>query len=105
MRLTHEKLYQSKDLARINFGDYLQDLTTNLFYALGGGRSIALRVEAEDIFVTVNTAIPCGLLGHAPAWGQPPGGYTARNGCQDKVFRTKIVKRISVLSAFYLRDG
>jgi two-component sensor histidine kinase len=62
MALVHERLYQTEDLARIDFGGYLEDLTANLLYALGGGRDIALRVDAADLFINVNSAIPCGLI-------------------------------------------
>jgi two-component sensor histidine kinase len=31
MALVHEKLYQSKDLAKIDFHDYINDLAANLF--------------------------------------------------------------------------
>ncbi len=62
MYLIHEKLYQAEDLAQINFGEYLEDLTSNLLHVFGGGQSISLRVDAEDIFINVNVAIPCGMI-------------------------------------------
>ena len=31
MSLIHEKLYRSKDLAKIDFNEYINDLATNLF--------------------------------------------------------------------------
>ncbi len=62
MGLVHQKLYQTKDLARIDFGEYLEDMTSDLFYALSGDRSITLRVEAENVFIDVNLAITCGLI-------------------------------------------
>ena len=62
MSLVHEKLYQSEDLALINFGDYLRELTANLFRSLGEGRGIAMNVNAENLFINVNIAIPCGMI-------------------------------------------
>ena len=62
MGLVHEKLYQAKDLARIDFSEYLEDLTSYLLYALGAGRSIALNLNAAGIFININTAIPCGMI-------------------------------------------
>ncbi len=62
MSLIHEKLYQAGDLAQINFGEYLEDLTSNLLYALGGGRSISLQVDAASLFINVNMGIPCGMI-------------------------------------------
>ena len=62
MAIVHGKLYQAHDLARIDFGVYLKDLTSQLFLALGGRRHITLRVEADSLFISVDTAIPCGLI-------------------------------------------
>ncbi len=63
MALIHEKLYRSHDLARINFRDYAEDLLTYLHrsYSDAWGR-IQLRVEAEDVMLTVESAVPCGLI-------------------------------------------
>lgn len=62
MGLVHQKLYQTKDLSQIDFGDYLEYMTANLRYVLAGGRSISLRVEADDIFIEAGIALPCGLI-------------------------------------------
>jgi PAS domain S-box-containing protein len=60
--MVYEKLYQVQDLGRIDFGAYLKELVLHLSRGLRGERDIALRVEAEDAFVSVNVAIPCGLM-------------------------------------------
>jgi len=62
MALVHEELYQAKDLAQIDFGVYLQNLTTYLFHALADGQAIALRVDADNVFIDVNIAIPLGMI-------------------------------------------
>jgi PAS domain S-box-containing protein len=63
MALIHEKLYRSKNLAQINFGEYLEDLVTNLFrsYNISENR-IQLQVLAEPIWLNIETATPCGLI-------------------------------------------
>ncbi|MCA9909263.1 MAG: PAS domain S-box protein [Anaerolineae bacterium] len=63
MALVHEQLYRSHDLARIDFSKYIHELTTNLMrsYPNSAGR-IQLDVEAETIFLDIDTAIPCGLI-------------------------------------------
>ena len=63
MALVHEKLYQSKDLAKINFLDYINDLAANLFqsYAENSGK-IKLNMNIENIQVDIDFAIPCGLI-------------------------------------------
>ena len=62
MSLVNEKLFQAQDLSRIDFGDYLKDLMANLFSALGVGRDILIHVDAAELFIDINIAIPCGLL-------------------------------------------
>jgi len=63
MALIHEKLYQSKDLAGIDIGQYIQGLAQQLFrlYEMDPGR-IAFRLDAHDITFQIDTAIPCGLI-------------------------------------------
>ena len=62
MALAHEQLYESQDLAQIDFGDYLHNLVDNLSHAFGAGQSIVWDIDAEDVPVSVDTAIPCGLI-------------------------------------------
>jgi PAS domain S-box-containing protein len=63
MALIHESLYQSKDLSRINFADYIKRLTTHLFsmYRFGAER-VQLKVDVGEVFLDINRAIPCGLI-------------------------------------------
>src|SRR5919109_2455421 len=63
MALIHEQLYQSKDLARIDFAGYLRDLATHLFLSYGvDPEQIRLETAVAEIFLDVNTAILCGLV-------------------------------------------
>lgn len=63
MGLIHEKLYQSKDLARINLAQYVRGLAVYLFHSFGiNANAIELKIEAEDIFMDINKAIPLGLI-------------------------------------------
>jgi len=63
MALIHEKLYQSKDFAHVNFGGYISNLATELFqfYKVNPSK-IKLVLDTEDISIDVNTSIPCGLI-------------------------------------------
>ena len=63
MAIIHEKLYQSEDLARIDFGDYVRSLVLDLFNSYGVDKSSTeLDIKIEDILLDINTAIPCGLI-------------------------------------------
>jgi len=63
MALIHERLYQSSDLSRIEFSQYLRNLTTHLFHSYQVDASrVQLKLEAEEVHLNINTAIPCGLI-------------------------------------------
>jgi two-component sensor histidine kinase/sensor domain CHASE-containing protein len=63
MALIHEKLYNSGDFTGIDFKEYLRDLVTNLFRSYGvDPNHIKLKMEIDDVFLSLDSAIPCGLL-------------------------------------------
>jgi PAS domain S-box-containing protein len=63
MALLHEKLYQSKDLARIDFNDYIHSLVAHLLFGYGAhSGKIDITIKIGDVFLDVDTAIPCGLI-------------------------------------------
>ena len=63
MALVHEKLYQSKNFAKINFAEYTESLTNYLFkaYELHSG-NVTLELDIEEVTLNIDTAIPCGLI-------------------------------------------
>jgi two-component sensor histidine kinase/CheY-like chemotaxis protein len=61
MAIIHEKLCQSRDLAHVDFGDYLAKLIPFLFHSYGR-RNVAYQIEAGAIFLSIDCAIPCGLI-------------------------------------------
>jgi len=63
MALIHERLYQSKDLARIDFAEYVRNLTTHLFRSYGvNTHTVGLKIDVGNILLDIDTAIPCGLI-------------------------------------------
>jgi PAS domain S-box-containing protein len=63
MALIHEKLYQSQNLAKINFSEYLQTLAEQLFFSFKLDRDrIELKFELEPVLLNIETATPCGLI-------------------------------------------
>ncbi len=61
MALVHEKLYRSGTLARIDFGEYIKNITEELARTYKKG-NIREEVVADPVYVEVDTAIPCGLI-------------------------------------------
>jgi two-component sensor histidine kinase/CheY-like chemotaxis protein len=65
MAIIHQKLYQAKDLAHINFAQHVQDLAEGLFRSYGADPAqTALTVEVEDVVLGLDTIIPCTLIIH-----------------------------------------
>lgn len=63
MALLHEKLYQSKDISSINFGDYIRGLISSIRYTYGTSpENILVDVSVDDVQFGIDTAIPCGLI-------------------------------------------
>jgi two-component sensor histidine kinase len=62
MSSIHEKLYQSEDLAKIDFDHYIKDLASSLFRTYAIIDRIALKTEIENVSLSINFAIPCGLI-------------------------------------------
>jgi len=62
MALIHEKLYTSEGLSHIDIAAYIQDLTASLFSTYTASNAIKVTIAITDIFLTITTAIPCGLI-------------------------------------------
>jgi PAS domain S-box-containing protein len=63
MSLVHEKLYMSKDLANIEFKEYIRDLVNGLFQSHGvKAETIELKINVGNVLLGIDHAIPCGLI-------------------------------------------
>lgn len=63
MALIHETLYQSGDLARIDFAHYVQQLLTYLCHAYRVKSSeVQTKVTVEGVWLNLDTALACGLI-------------------------------------------
>jgi two-component sensor histidine kinase len=63
MALIHEQLYQIEDLARVHFISYLKGLATSLARSHAtGAANIDIKVEGDELHLTLEEGVPCGLL-------------------------------------------
>ena len=63
MALIHQRLYDSSDLKRIDFGDYIKTLANDMFHTyVPNSNMVKLNINVEDVMLDVNTAIPLGLI-------------------------------------------
>ena len=61
MILVHEKLYQSPDLSRIDFGSYIRALARDLQRSYLTS-NVGVRVAADTLELPVESAVPCGMI-------------------------------------------
>jgi len=63
MALVHEKLYQTRELSRVDLKQYFEDLLSLLqrnYQDLSGG--IRIKTDMDHVSVPIDYAIPCGLI-------------------------------------------
>ncbi len=63
MSMIHEKLYRSESLETVDLAGYIRDLVKDLFISYRSGhQNIRLETDIEPVSVSIDTAIPCGLV-------------------------------------------
>ncbi|MGD1846475.1 MAG: sensor histidine kinase [Salibacteraceae bacterium] len=63
MGLIHQKLYQNAQISHIRLSDYLRKLVPNLLASYGfSTQSVDLEMEIADMEITIDTAVPLGLV-------------------------------------------
>jgi len=63
MAKIHTMLYQSEDLARVDFSGFIKDLAGRVQQSYGSVESpVAVHVNVSDVSLTIETSIPCGLI-------------------------------------------
>ncbi|MFH2107261.1 MAG: histidine kinase dimerization/phosphoacceptor domain -containing protein [Chrysiogenia bacterium] len=62
MAQVHESLHKSKDLARVDLQDYIETMIGQIRIQFGAERAIDFRVQAEGVEVSLDIAVPCGLI-------------------------------------------
>ncbi len=62
MALIHEKLYQARDISRVDFAEYVRSLTAYLSRSYVTRPGIEIVIDIQGIFLDIDKAIPCGLI-------------------------------------------
>jgi PAS domain S-box-containing protein len=63
MALIHERLYRAADLASIDFAEYMKSLVDSLLLSYASAnRLITLQTNIEPLSISVEHAVPCGLI-------------------------------------------
>lgn len=63
MSLIHENLYNTGDLSKVDFKDYLHKLTHSIVSSNGNlAQNIQIQIDMEELYFDIQTAIPLGLI-------------------------------------------
>jgi two-component sensor histidine kinase len=62
MALVHEKLYQSKELSKLNVSTYIKELVSNIYESYETGVPIEFQYEISELKYSIDTLIPIGLI-------------------------------------------
>ncbi len=63
MAIVHEKLYRAKNLTKISFSEYIDELTFHVFNSYRAiSSSVEMSINSDDISLDADTAIPLGLI-------------------------------------------
>ena len=63
MSMIHEEVYQSDDLAKIDFQSYIKHFIKSLFQTYSTGlNNVEWMVDIDEIKLNIETSIPCGLI-------------------------------------------
>ncbi len=62
MSFIHESLYQNTNFSSIKFSEYIDNLSRNLIQTYAFGKNIQLVTELDPVEVSLDQAIPCGLI-------------------------------------------
>ncbi len=62
MELLHRKLYESPNLNKIAFREYVQNLLDNISMTYMYNTTIEKEVQIKDIYLNIEKAMPCGLI-------------------------------------------
>ena len=62
MATIHDRLYRSRDLSSIDFGEYLHILVPELLNFYEKKQQIEITIDTESLYLPIDQAIPCGLI-------------------------------------------
>jgi PAS domain S-box-containing protein len=86
MALVYEKLYQTEDMAQLNFAEYAAGILQHLRLAQGPAtHKVSLNLSAAPLFLSTEKAVPCGLILNELAGNAIKHAFPGGSGCEVSV--------------------
>ncbi|MEG3896915.1 MULTISPECIES: PAS domain S-box protein [unclassified Microcoleus] len=99
MALVHEQLYQSKNLSDIDFAEYIENLSHNLFQAYEiHAEGLKLETNIAPCSLNIDTAVPCGLIINELVTNSLKYAFTGQTQGKIKIDFTLDKNRVCVLT-------
>ncbi|MBF0320679.1 MAG: response regulator [Nitrospirae bacterium] len=63
MSLVHKQLYQTENLSKVNFGEYIEELVADILnsYCIDASL-VSVAIDADNVCIGMDTAMPCCLI-------------------------------------------
>lgn len=82
MALSHEMLYQTEDLQRINYEEYIRKLTTGLINSMKiTEKTVDVQLNIKNVFLNIDTATPLGLIINEVVTNSLKYAFQDNSGC------------------------
>jgi PAS domain S-box-containing protein len=62
MALVHETVHQSGEVGEVDLREYVRVLANGLFQAYAAGRDVEMEVDADNVILSLDDAVPLGLV-------------------------------------------
>jgi len=97
MAMIHEKLYQSAELSRIDYGEYIADLARTISKTLQDEKkNININIHADEVALNINQAIPCALILNEIITNAYKHGFRYRKSGNINIYLSKRDRKISI---------
>ncbi|MCI5162906.1 MAG: sensor histidine kinase [Candidatus Electrothrix sp. AX5] len=106
MSLVHELLYQSENLSKVPFKEYVETLVSSLRQSYNA-HDVLFQIEAESIDLPVDTAVPCGLIVNELITNSFKHAFkqAIKQTVKDEEIKSEEILRSGILTVRFIREN
>jgi PAS domain S-box-containing protein len=106
MALVHNMLYSSEELARLDLNSYLSELGTSLLSGYSGESArIGFSVVGPEILVSLESAIPCGIVLNEIMTNSAKHAFSAETGAETPTIAIELNRQDHTIEICYQDNG